>query len=147
MPMTPARCIATASQVARVFVGEVTVSASVVASIRWYAYNGRYRGAATGLPGAATAYSNNHNIGVMPDKIEQRLVCTTTELGYAVGDEVVQWSNNGSNVAPAAYSVTALVVAGVTGNTNIRMSHKTTGQDTLITTANWSYKFNAYRGW
>lgn len=53
----------TASQVYRVFVGEVTVAGSVVTAITWYQTMGRYNSALQAVPAASSSTSFNHNIG------------------------------------------------------------------------------------
>ena len=53
----------TASQVYRVFVGEVTVAGSVVTAITWYELMARYNSALQAVPSASSSTSFNHNIG------------------------------------------------------------------------------------
>lgn len=55
----------TASQVYRVFVGEVTVSGGVVTAITWYAIMGRYHSGRFSVS-SSTTYSKAHNLGVQP---------------------------------------------------------------------------------
>lgn len=53
---------ATASQVYRVFVGEVKVMQDVISNITWYALMGRYDSGRFSIT-SNTSYSKNHNIG------------------------------------------------------------------------------------
>lgn len=57
----------TATQVYRVFVGEVTVSGGVVTAITWYALQGRYNSSRFSVA-ASTSYSKSHKLGVQPYK-------------------------------------------------------------------------------
>ena len=56
---------ATAAQVYRVFVGEVTVAGGVVTAIVWYALMGRYDSGYFAIA-ASTGYTKSHNIGSVP---------------------------------------------------------------------------------
>lgn len=53
----------TASQVYRVFVGEVTVAGGVTTAITWYQLQGRYNSALQAVPSASSSTSFNHNLG------------------------------------------------------------------------------------
>jgi hypothetical protein len=141
-----------ATQTYRVFVGEVTVAGGVTTAITWYQLMGRYQGAfvATFPAGSGTAISLNHNIGSQPDSFNLDIKCTTTELGYAVGD-VVRLS---SSPAPTNYNTltpwaTAKTCGFTTGSsaTQTGIINKSTGVFANITAANWSYRMTALRGW
>ena len=137
-----------ANQAYRVYVGQVTVSAGVVSAIVWYALNGRYEVSGVALPGVGTATSRNHNIGVPPRIRSVSIVCGTAELNYAVGDEVPVWTeNNGGTLTPSLVVASALSIATVRGSTATLLLNKTTGVSANITPANWTYKFQAQRGW
>ncbi|TJX41909.1 hypothetical protein E8P77_31155, partial [Soehngenia saccharolytica] len=77
----------TASQVYRVFVGEVTVSGGVVTAITWYALMGRYVSPDTSVPAVNTPVNFSHNIGVTPN-ITAYIKNAVPELGFSVGDVV-----------------------------------------------------------
>jgi len=143
---------ATASQVARVFVGQVTVAGSVVTAITWYAYNGRYVGpwVAT-LPGISTKISQNHNLGVSTSRAALQVLCTTTDNGFSVGDilEGVSTSENGGPYsAPLSVRSTTLLASTTTGNrTAWIVIPETGGSFGSMTAASWSYRFFVQRGW
>jgi hypothetical protein len=136
-----------AAQAYRVYVGEVTVSGNVVTAITWYALMGRYNSTDTGVP-STTRISKNHNLGVKPRFARVVLVCTTTDLGYAVGEELeVSAITNSTGARPTAVSCTALTI-GVVANVNaIETINKATGVGTAITAANWDTNYYADRGW
>ncbi|WP_256060987.1 hypothetical protein, partial [Klebsiella pneumoniae] len=77
----------TASQVYRVFVGEVTVSGGVVTAITWYALMGRYVSPDTSVHAVNTPVNFSHNIGVTPN-ITAYIKNAVPELGFSVGDVV-----------------------------------------------------------
>lgn len=139
-----------AIQVYRVFVGEVTVSGGVVTAITWYALMGRYESAWTNtLPGANTAISSNHNIGITPRNKKLVCECLTTEGGYLVGDVAVfcTWAGSYCTSTDSPW-VNRTSVGFTTGATT---AFAGTTKNTLgglgPTAANWKYKFTADRGW
>ena len=137
-----------ANQAYRVYVGQVTVSGGVVSAIVWYALNGRYEVSGVALPAVGTATSRNHNIGTAPKIRHVLLVNGSTELNYAVGDEVPVWiENNGGTLTPSLVVASTLTISTVRGSTATLLLNKTTGVSANITPASWSYKFFADRGW
>lgn len=87
----------------------------------------------------AGALTLAHGLGVAPRITGVRLVCQTAELGYSVGDTVQVEGDIASNVPDAT-------------NLNIRyrsvatsICHKTTGDLTSITAANWKARFTAIK--
>jgi hypothetical protein len=87
-----------------------------------------------------------HNFGVTPLYVRVVLECTTTDLGYAVGDEVELNSQNSGTVSPgnvwgnttnAGYTCTVPAAQFIVAN-------KTTGNfTTAITPARWNLKLIA----
>lgn len=141
-----------ASQTYAVPVGEATVSGGVVNSITWYALMGRYISAWTAtLPGAAAAISNNHNIGVSQLDSGMEWENTTTEFGYAVGDQLIVPSGNGGNGVLFAFIWQTYKSVGFTtqnaGSTVFNVFHKTTGVSNTATPANWKYRTWSKRKW
>ncbi len=141
-----------ASQVYRVFVGKVTVAAGVVSAITWYALMGRYdSGLVATLPGASTAVSQNHNLGVRAlQKPTAYLECITTDNGYAVGDRLTEWSSaNGSYDDPNPIWWSSLSCGfGTNASVAFRCIPKGGGNGTTaLTAANWKYGFFVQRGW
>jgi hypothetical protein len=133
-----------------VFVGEATTSGSAVTSTVAYAYNGNYDSGWTAiLPN--TAATKAHNLGTQP--LVKRLVIenTTTEYGYAVGEQIDTTSGlhggNGSYDVPLALPSTRLSVSLIPPAVSYNLALKSNGADQSITAANWRYKFLASRGW
>ena len=140
----------TASQVWRVFVGEVAVSGSVVTVITWYALLGRYTGAwVATLPAAATAISVNHNIGTVDINPKLELQCTSAEFGYAIGDTVTEVNGNTGGVAAPISIVRTYKTVGftVTNSGSMLVLNKTTGANATMTLASWRYRLVAQREW
>jgi hypothetical protein len=136
---------AIAVQTYRVFVGEVTVSGGVVTAITWYALMGQYDSGYTAtLPAAATYTSRNHNIGAEPTFWNFQAKCTTTDVGYQVGD-VVSPLVTANNVLGQV--VTRLTVGNQSGSSAYSIPTRTTGVAASLTLSSWSYKFIAQRGW
>ena len=143
-----------ASQVYRVFAGEVTVTSNVVSSITWYALQGRYISQPTALPGGGTRTAFNHNIGSfgnIPLQAQVLLKNVTAEAGYTPG----QFGNQqiggnatylgGTNVTQESRNTCSTVTGSATNNTGV--FHATTGAYTVITNANWNYVMIVNRGW
>jgi len=142
----------TANVVSRVFVGEVVTSGSGVTSSVAYAYGGVFLSAfTTTLPAAATYTSANHNIGVKPSRAQLIVENVTTELGYAVGDQIV----DGHLTAYSTLYVTVPIVTNAKAigfqlgaSAGYCVTSRTAGNTTAgITAANWKYAFYADRGW
>ena len=128
----------TAAQTSRVFVGEVTVSGSVVTAITWYALQGRYSGAEQGTAYNA-AYSQNHNLGVQPLITNWVWVCKTADIGFAVGDELPFALTTGS-----AWSSPKSTGFGTGSGISWPAKGGTTAS---IALANWKAKPYILRGW
>ena len=142
----------TAPQVALVLFGEAATDGSGVISTVAYAYNGRYDSGWTAtLPAASTAVSKNHNIGVVPRLCDFRVQCTTTDNGYAVGDEIGLGSisaYDGGTIRVPTLTVSAKALSIVSTASNpYNILVKSTGVASALTAANWKYKFAADRGW
>jgi hypothetical protein len=140
----------TASQVARVFVGEVTVAGGVVTAIVWYALNGTYTSGWTAtLPGASTASSYNHNIGIPDVGTQVEIECTTADANYAVGDRFEHPFGNGTNGGVVAPDWSTYKTCGFTTQNIFSWgaNDKTTGVMATFTLANWKYRMLAKRKW
>ncbi|MBN9090093.1 MAG: hypothetical protein J0J01_24550 [Reyranella sp.] len=143
-----------APQASLVFVGEAVTNASTVTSTVAYAYNGLYESAFTAtLPAANTAASAYHNIGVTPRVIDWIIENTTTELNYAVGDQIHAYSlmsNPSTILGTVSLSASRLTMSAITTQSNSSpwiMLNKTSGAQSGLTAGNWKYKFYANRGW
>lgn len=142
----------TAPQAYVVVVGEAVTSGGNVTAVTAYAYNGRYDSGFTAtLPAASTAVAKNHNIGALPRFCDFRMQNATTDLGYAVGDEIGLGSiatGDGTFYRPPTLS------AGNKSMTIINSSsaswsvlNKSTGASGVTTLASWKYRLIADRGW
>ena len=143
---------ATATQTYRVFVGEVTVAGAVVTAITWYQLQGRYTSATTAtLPAVSTKTSANHNIGVTPKQRRFVAVCTTTDGGYAVGEELntlVTITSGTAFTVPLSPKGSRLAMSIATGSSSAAVAMTDAGTSRLdLTLASWSYRFEAERGW
>ena len=141
-----------ATQVYRVFVGEVTVAASVVSAIVWYALMARYDSGFTATaPAIASRTSKNHNLGIKPLNVDFILECTTVDGGYAVGEQIgidSQLAYDGSFIRPLALVRNTNTMSITIGSAaTIIILNPTNGVGTAITNASWKYKFTAFRGW
>lgn len=144
----------TASQVYRVFVGEVTVSGGVVTAITWYALMGRYdSGLIATLTGTGTNISANHNLGVTPapNNFGLAIECVVAELGYAVGDRIMgpHTGYNGTYEEPIlTWSNTKTIGFSTNNSVNWRVASRFSPGTLVNTTAsNWKYRLFANRGW
>lgn len=138
-----------AIQTWRVFIGQVTVAGNVVTAITWYALMGRYDSGYTAtLTSTAVTTSFNHNIGLRARNATVYALCTTTDVGYAVGDEILPYTQASSGDVPFATFVTSLTGGFTTGSTAAwRTANKSTGAAAALTAASWSYRFTCERGW
>ena len=140
----------TANLVTRVFVGEVGTSGSGVTSSVAYTYGGKYESAFTStLPGAGTAVTANHNIGVKPGDAKCIIECTSAEYGYAVGEQVAEgymsiFSTLYNDIPIITTAKTVKIQIGISGGWVLPDN---TGYQQSLTLANWKYKFLADRGW
>lgn len=127
----------------RVFVGEAATDGTTVISTVAYAYQGRYMTAwANTVPsGPATA---SHNIGVTDLNLGFHLKNLTTEAGYVADEIVTQMLNN--NYSPVSHYHTRNGMK-VGYGTTASVATAGTSNSTLITLANWAYRFIASRAW
>lgn len=140
----------TAAQSYDVFVGETTVSGGVVASITWYALNGRYDSNLQATVPINTTFVLNHNLGIKPQILAPYLECITADAGYSVGDRLIgQWSTyDGANVDTRPFWTNAKSVGFVSASTQaVRIPNKSSGSIATATVANWKYGISLQRGW
>lgn len=136
----------TASQVYRVFVGEVTVASSVVSAIVWYALQGVYdSGWTSTLPSGGTTVSRNHNLGVHP--VETRMIaeCTTANQTYAVGEQIDPFMVQGS-ISYFTIRRTTTTMSIVGPGTGWFAQDSTGAPSSVFTNSSWKYKLIASRG-
>ena len=142
----------TAPQTNLVLFGEAATDGTGVISTVAYAYNGRYDSGYTAtIPSSATATARNHNIGVTPRLKDFLVCCTTTDGGYAVGDEMGMgslWMNDGVNPYATPSMVASEKAMSWVYNGTILSGTKSTGASTGGFTLNrWKYRMTADRGW
>lgn len=136
----------TASQVYRVFVGEVTVSGGVVTAITWYALMGRYVSPDTSVPAANTPVNFSHNIGVTPN-ITVYIKNAVPELGFSVGDVVaVPRQDDGATLMAVVGS--RLGATYISNQPSFALINKSTGGTRISFTAEkWRVFVKCDRGW
>ncbi len=142
---------AAALQVYRVYVGQVDASGGVTTgNLYWYAVNSTFDSGYTAtLPGVNTLITSNHYIGCIPRNCAILIQCTTSDYGYAIGDELVPYTSSISGQG-APFNVTAnrksvYVKTGLYASFGI--NNYTTGANASATYASWKYKLVADRGW
>lgn len=137
-----------ANQTYRVFVGEVTVSGSVVTAITWYALRGKYQSDLQTVTALTLAIAN-HNIGVVPKSVRVVLVNQTTEYGYSAGDEVdlTAVANIGGSTNHGVSTRIRQNSIGVTTANGISIVRADTGAVANLTLGNWAFRAYVQRGW
>ncbi len=148
---------AAAVQTWRVFVGQVVCDGSGVTSSISYAYRGEFESAETALAlsGAGpTVLTANHNIGVQPRDLRSVLRCKTTDLGYAVDEEVPLAhvgrsgaSASGPTIQQYAGKLTIKSLSTNTGSEIPGLRDVSTGTFGTLTEGNWRMVHRASRGW
>ena len=137
-----------ANQAYRVYVGEVTVSASVVSAIVWYALRGEAV-VETGTLAVSTAYALNHYIGASPRRVTMAIVNVTTELNWVPGDEIQVQPNYNDGTASRVFGMGAQRLAAriVTGPQVLIVPNGSASTLGPITMANWKFRLYLGRGW
>jgi len=137
-----------ADQVYAVFIGEVTVAAGVISVVTCYALNGKYRSPPVAIV-SGTSVVVDTNIGCIPMEVSQKLVCTTAEHGYSIGDVITNFSNNsaGTHVATVAINKNTITMLPGTAANAYYALHKVTGAQVALTNANWNQYVDVNRGW
>lgn len=140
-----------ATQTYRVFVGEVTVSGSVVTVITWYALMGRYDSGFTNtLPGGTTSVSRNHNLGYS-DYVDASLdlKCLTSEFGYPVGGIVPNIGTYSAGISPPQTLLSRNSASFPTSNAGNPWALMGSGGGAYqsLTAASWAYRVRAKRNW
>jgi len=97
------------------------------------------------FPAPGGSITNAHSLGGWPQMVNPVLVCTNSEAGYAVGDELSVYSTIDDNRAtpsfvtlPTSTNVVMVYISSAGGNP--RLAHRTTGLMTSITPTNWNLK-------
>lgn len=101
------------------------------------------------VPAGGASATFTHGLSRQPALVRAVLVMgATTEHGYTAGDEVdvsAAYIDDGTNDF-AAFAVTASTTAVTVSryNSNLYIPHKTTGVNSLVTTANWQLRIYAF---
>ncbi len=140
--------MALSTQTYRVFVGEVTVAGGVTTAITWYALQGRYDSGFTAtLPALNSVTSQNHRIGVPECDFVALCECTTIDIGFSVGANIViptgqQTGNFFANTLETTRLTAALVISA-----NYYLVDRGTFAAAVLTRTSWKYKFVVRRRW
>lgn len=143
---------AAAPQAYVVFLGEAVTAGAAVTSTIAYAYNAFFESAFTvTLPGAAVFTPVSHNLGVTPRIAEITIENIIAEIGYAIGDQVSSGAiltNAGGSLTIPTVTSNRLTGGFQTGsNTGLGLLSRTAGGATILTAADWKYRFYFARGW
>lgn len=87
--------------------------------------------------------SESHSLGATPTNVNAVLRCTTTDAGYAVGDEI----HIAADDAPGQQNLSVWANAtrvGVNISGTTRVAHKTTNATVSLTVANWVVVIRAW---
>lgn len=95
---------------------------------------------------AAGSLTLAHGLGVEPKLFQVMLICKTADGGYSVNDKVIvaathQYVSCGVSLVPDSTNLN--VRFGAAANT-FKVVHKTTGNEFLITNANWKAIFRTW---
>jgi len=126
--------------------GRVT---SVTAGSKYVTSSGAY----VSIPAAGAKAEFTHGLGSIPWPRQVVLICTTTELGYAVDDEVdvcAAWDSPGSGdeevtMGNVYANSTVIGVVRYSDMSVIKLPVKSTGVRTAITESNWKLKAYGYK--
>lgn len=104
-----------------------------------------FESTATAFPGATTPLSWNHGFSVVPKFFRVVAVCTATEAGYAVGDEVPVEALYASGGSQSCTTWASSVAVGFNSTVAVQITNKTTGASVGLTTAKWNLKAYAFK--
>ena len=104
-----------------------------------------YESTATAFPGATTQLSWNHGFTVVPKFFRVVAVCTATEAGYAVGDEVPVEALYATGGSQSCTTWASSVSVGFNSTSAVQITNKTTGVAAALTTAKWNLKAYAFK--
>lgn len=91
----------------------------------------------------ATAYTQTHKLGRLPNFVTLEYVCLTAEQGYSIGDVVQvasQWNASNQGAVSIWKTTTQVGIQCISGYFPV-LTHKTTGAFFTPTAANWAYRF------
>lgn len=141
----------TAPSTPLVFVGEVVAGATTITSTIAYVYNGYYdSGFTAGYPAATTVVTKNSNMGGLDVTILIIAGCTTADIGYSVGDQVIINPTTGTTAAgflTSGFSTRNTVGFITSSSSTSGVGNKGTAANATFTLASWQYKITAKRSW
>ena len=120
-----------------------------IRSIAGVVQTSRYTSSNQALPGSAGVVTLAHGLGAIPRLVRWVLVCTTTDLGYSVNDEVDLWvADQNSPQGRPAFSTTAnatnlICQQASTTTINVLRRSATIGDSDSITNGSWRLKVYA----
>lgn len=137
-----------ANQVWRVFVGEVTLSGSVVTAITWYALRRQYESGLLSIT-ALTLVSVNHNLGFVPKSVRVVLVNQEAEYGCTPGDEVdlTAVANVGGGANHGVSTRARRNSLAITTANGISIVRHDTGAVGNLTLSKWAFRAYVEGGW
>ena len=93
--------------------------------------------------GFANSITVSHGLGAQPKLMYIGLKCVTTDLGYAVGDEI-NWPTGSYYAIGGFVTWTSTTQCGFVVNANLQIPNKGTGTFSTITYANWKVIIRAW---
>jgi hypothetical protein len=145
----------TASPVQVLFVGEAVTGVGTVTSTVTYAHRGQFVYTDTNsLPGASTATTFNHNIGVTDVNAIIQAANVVTQAGFTLGSVVTAGLSCQYGASPVTWSAMATVIS--TRNTGyfscgsqaaFAAQPNTGGSPSSLTGSSWRYRVVANRTW
>lgn len=136
-----------AAQTWRVFLGQAVTGGSTVTSTVTYAYRGRsvVGGSA---PAANSLNGSLHNLGVTPRIVQPYLTCTTTNIGFNVGDNVYLSTMDNASDAPSLVVTVNSVNLVINNGGSISVSDPIASHTRqTITLTSWALSYFCERGW
>lgn len=134
-----------------VFVGELVAGATTITSTIAYSYNGLYDSGFTAtLPANSTQTLKNSNLGITDTIFLLLIQNTTTDQGYAVGDQISFTGPGGTNASSNETSLfSSRNTTGFATGTGTAwvIVPKAGGAAIGATVASWKWKMIAKRNW
>lgn len=138
-----------ATQVNRVFFGEIISAGGIVTGGTSYAYNGIYQGPwITPLPTGGTTASIAHNLGTLPTTLKLTVQNITGELGWTALDiaEGVLGGHAGAAV-PLTMRKKRTTIDLIVDGSGLMIENIGGATFAAMTLAKWNYSLYAARGW
>ncbi len=141
---TYAKWDANGDAIAGPLVADVATVALVTTEVGDFAQMTEFISSNQSIPSTDTDLEIAHSLGAVPRWFRVVLKCTTTDLGYAVGDEVDKWRFGGTEASGTWASATN--VGFRTSSSNIDIVPRTgTSTVSSITKSSWRLVFKAWK--